>query len=210
MTKYRQSIVCVSNIVGLLGMVSDTRLAVVIPTTTSNADVTRLATGLLQWNEPDFAPCRAMGAAAPRARLQAACGFAPGPRAPPPPRLVFFSNIALMLSARKRIELSLAAARQCFVGAEFLAANLTAAEDTYPRGASYMFYALFDNLAGTVDYFFYLEPDTVPLRARWAEALAALLPPRAERFWVKGSQVRGPVPIDEWVIHHANGNALYA
>jgi hypothetical protein len=208
----RLTLVCTSNVVGLLAMVSDTpRLAVVIPTTTSNADVTRLAAGLVQWNDPGFTPCRAMGVAAPSlAQLQAACGFAPGPLAPPLPRLVFFSNIALTTSARQRIELSLAAAQQCFVGAEFLAANLTAVEDTYPRGASLMFYALFDNLAGTVDYFAYLEPDTVPLRAHWAEALAALLPPRTERFWVKGSQVRGPVPIDEWVTHHANGNALYA
>merc|ERR1712225_184939 len=32
---------------------------------------------------------------------------------------------------------------------------------------------------------------------------------QTERFWVKGSAVRGPAKVDEWVIRHVNGNALY-
>lgn len=74
-----------------------------------------------------------------------------------------------------------------------------------------MYYAMHARLVARRDasHFMYLEPDVVPLRARWAEALHALLPPRSERFWVKGSAARGPTRVDEWVTHHINGNALY-
>ena len=58
-----------------------------------------------------------------------------------------------------------------------------------------------------VRHFFYTEPDNAPIRARWADALQALV--QTERFWVKGSAVRGPAKVDEWVIRHVNGNALY-
>ena len=49
----------------------------------------------------------------------------------------------------------------------------------------------------------------MPIRTRWLESLWNLIPPHAERFWVKGSQARGPRRVDEWVYHHINGNALY-
>ena len=80
-----------------------------------------------------------------------------------------------------------------------------------------------------------MEPDTVPLRALWLEALVLLTcrgrvasrrerelvskevttrvsiphsrrPPRSARFWVKGSVVRGAFSDSEWLMHHINGN----
>lgn len=44
----------------------------------------------------------------------------------------------------------------------------------------------------------YLEPDAVPLRSRWLESLYGLVPPRAPRFWIKGSAARGPADLGEW------------
>ena len=103
----------------------------------------------------------------------------------------------------------LGAAAACFQRVEFRAANLTAAEDGYPYGASHVFYAVHADMFADrrVRHFFYTEPDNAPIRARWADALQALV--QTERFWVKGSAVRGPAKVDEWVIRHVNGNALY-
>ena len=71
----------------------------------------------------------------------------------------------------------LGAAAACFQRVEFRAANLTAAEDGYPYGASHVFYAVHADMFADrrVRHFFYTEPDNAPSRARWADALCSTL-----------------------------------
>uniref|UniRef100_A0A7S3TTK1 Uncharacterized protein n=1 Tax=Emiliania huxleyi TaxID=2903 RepID=A0A7S3TTK1_EMIHU len=59
-------------------------------------------------------------------------------------------------------------------------------------------------------YWVQLETDSVPLRPRWLEYLAARIPPRTDGFWVKGSAPRHHCSwcnLEEG--YHINGNALY-
>ena len=143
------------------------------------------------------------------AHVRRDCGFAPEKRAHEPPALIFYANRRWHEHVRRDVGAWLGAAAACFQRVEFRAANLTAAEDGYPYGASHVFYAVHADMFADrrVRHFFYTEPDNAPIRARWADALQALV--QTERFWVKGSAVRGPAKVDEWVIRHVNGNALY-
>ena len=77
----------------------------------------------------------------------------------------------------------------------FLYANLTDAEDKYPIGANTMFYKLFlttntyISLSKKYRYLMLLEPDTVPIRSRWAwKVYTETL---GDQFWMKGSQFHG-------------------
>ena len=185
-------------------------LAVVVPLTAAPRDLARLRATLGRWNAPDFAPCRLDDRATPAAALvRRDCGFAPEKRAHEPPALIFYANRRWHEHVRRDVGAWLGAAAACFQRVEFRAANLTAAEDGYPHGASHVFYAVHADMFADrrVRHFFYTEPDNAPIRARWADALQALV--QTERFWVKGSAVRGPAKVDEWVIRHVNGNALY-
>jgi len=193
---------------------SEHGLAVVVPTTDSAIDRRRLEAGLARWNAPDFAPCETASVPAVATRVPAACGFSvPRWRSTQRPALLFYaSNAAGAAMASEVLSGSLgAAARACFRPAEFGSADLSREQDGYPAGPSYQFYALHAYLLGRPDitHFLLLEPDGVPVRTNWVEGLAHLVPPHAERFWVKGSVVRGPSPVEEWLIHHINGNALY-
>ena len=185
-------------------------LAVVVPLTAAPRDLARLRATLGRWNTPDFAPCRLDDRATPAAaHVRRDCGFAPEKRAHEPPALIFYANRRWHEHVRRDVGAWLGAAAACFQRVEFRAANLTAAEDGYPYGASHVFYAVHADMFADrrVRHFFYTEPDSAPIRARWADALQALV--QTERFWVKGSAVRGPAKVDEWVIRHVNGNALY-
>ena len=185
-------------------------LAVVVPLTAAPRDLARLRATLGRWNTPDFAPCRLDDRATPAAaHVRRDCGFAPEKRAHEPPALIFYANRRWHEHVRRDVGAWLGAAAACFQRVEFRAANLTAAEDGYPYGASHVFYAVHADMFADrrVRHFFYTEPDNAPIRARWADALQALV--QTERFWVKGSAVRGPAKVDEWVIRHVNGNALY-
>ena len=184
-------------------------LAVVVPLTAAPGDLARLRATLHRWNAPGFAPCRRDGTAIPAAALvRRDCGFAPH-ASHESPALVFYANRLLEAGIQRHILTWLGGATTCFQRVEFRAANITAADDGYPHGASRVFYAAHADLFADarVRHFFYSEADNLPIRAHWAEALQALA--AAERFWVKGSVVRGPVKVDEWVIRHINGNALY-
>ncbi|KAJ1463337.1 hypothetical protein M885DRAFT_584165 [Pelagophyceae sp. CCMP2097] len=197
-------------------------LAVVVPTTTLDRDVLRLRNSFRRWNEPEFAPCRAVGVAPVEAQLARECGYSVdaaaqgkgGPSRPESARatsaeLVIYSNHDFEPEVQDLLRSDLGRAAACFGGLRFLSANLTEAQDGYPHGASYMFYEYVAQARRGANYFLYLEPDATPIRARWLESIFNLVPGRAPRFWVKGSVPRGPTHIPEWAFHHVNGNALY-
>ena len=88
--------------------------------------------------------------------------------------------------------------------------------DRHPDGPCAMFWELFSlPKLSAFDYMFVFEPDVMPLRAGWAQALHALLPSPAapvDDFWVRGSapQCHGSyAQIEERGDQHINGNALY-
>lgn len=60
----------------------------------------------------------------------------------------------------------------------------------------------------------YMEPDCVPVRKYWLDAIVDAVRPPNEYFWMKGSSFRGSVsaiyqdpPI--YTLLHINGNAIY-
>lgn len=95
----------------------------------------------------------------------------------------------------------------------FIYADLTDREDIYPNGANHMFYNLFfrestyEPLVASYRYFMLLEPDVVPLRARWGTKVYNET--LGDQFWMKGSQFHGRY-LPAHFRTHINGNALYA
>eukprot|EP01108_Squamamoeba_japonica_P004838 TRINITY_DN3814_c0_g1_i1.p1 TRINITY_DN3814_c0_g1~~TRINITY_DN3814_c0_g1_i1.p1 ORF type:complete len:311 (-),score=61.37 TRINITY_DN3814_c0_g1_i1:38-970(-) len=95
----------------------------------------------------------------------------------------------------------------------FIYANLTDREDIYPNGANHMFYNLFFRestykpLVERYRYFMLLEPDVVPLRARWGTKVYNET--LGDQFLMKGSQFHGRY-LPAHFRTHINGNALYA
>ncbi len=66
-------------------------------------------------------------------------------------------------------------------------------------GSSRMFNKVFDLLGErNVDYWFYMEPDTIPVRANWVEKIfhEAVC---GNEFWIKGSTFRKG---QEWFFKH--------
>jgi hypothetical protein len=110
----------------------------------------------------------------------------------------------------------------CFGSVHFVNALLTDEEDTYPLGASRMFF----KLIGTPTHksllssksiphspytsFYYMEPDNIPCRANWLDQLVEESS-RAD-FWMRGSIIRDGNPqVSEWTFaQHINGNAMYS
>jgi hypothetical protein len=98
-----------------------------------------------------------------------------------------------------------------FQSIQFLYADLSDPDDEYPTGASRMFYLLYDReqIRKNYGYFFYMEPDSVPIRPGWLDYLKTISFGNTRPFWVMGSIFRGssePLPKDKI---HINGNAIY-
>ncbi|EOD25534.1 hypothetical protein EMIHUDRAFT_115422 [Emiliania huxleyi CCMP1516] len=103
-------------------------------------------------------------------------------------------------------------AAACFRNLAVVTAHLAHEDDSYPRAPNVMFYQLATELLKlrAYSYWVQLETDSVPLRPRWLEYLAARIPPRTDGFWVKGSAPRHHCSwcnLEEG--YHINGNALY-
>jgi hypothetical protein len=124
---------------------------------------------------------------------------------------------------------SLGPVKECFRGGQLLlAANLSPAENKHPYGPCAQFFGLFHELPQLgFDYFFIMEPDVLPVRPHWLEALTRELPipvydehnqpiplPYSKDFWVLGStplskhyktygNLAGRVDL------HLNGNAFF-
>ncbi|EGD74389.1 hypothetical protein PTSG_06400 [Salpingoeca rosetta] len=106
----------------------------------------------------------------------------------------------------------------CFPEVEFRSAQLTPAQDTYPKGASLQFHAALDQVQGRFDYTLLIEPDVVVLQPGWLDAMCDVVSTHArligdeEGPWVIGSvprapKVRYPRPVSHRL--HLNGNAIY-
>ena len=101
-------------------------------------------------------------------------------------------------------------------------ANLPSMLNKHPCGPCSMFYRVFKILAGGFDYFMIMEPDVMPVRQNWLNALALefhtgflaslnILPASLD-FWMKGS-VSQCSPfygnISQRMDLHINGNAMF-
>ena len=195
-----------------------THLAVVVPTCTTRcpADLSRLEVALARWSEPQHLACpaaAATGSSAPPPLLpdSRACEISLAPSDAP-----FYAHLLLYMDAaapdtERRINGLLTAGRalRCFQALTFLSARLAPSDNTYPRAPNLMFYKMALHLIRlqAFHYFLILEADVTPLQPHWIPALAAHLPPRSSRFWVKGSTGRGAKTCQE--CRHINGNALY-
>jgi len=114
---------------------------------------------------------------------------------------------------------------KCFKAIKFIYAELDETEDIYKKdekynntnwtnGPNYMFFRLFKKklLPNYIEYFMYMEPDTIPIRSFWIDKIIRECRDE-DTFWIKGSIYRG----NEWdkyidkidFRYHINGNALY-
>lgn len=113
-----------------------------------------------------------------------------------------------------RVTSALAPIRDCIGSIRYDSANLTDAEDHYPRGPTVQWYDLFQApsqpLKG-LDYFFWYEHDVFAIRHGWMDALVSEVTFRGD-FYIKGSVHRGSRLVgkesSQWIAH-INGNALY-
>ena len=106
----------------------------------------------------------------------------------------------------------------CFSSIQTVFASLTAAEDGFPSGPSWMFFRLFlsysESLMAGFTHVYWMEWDVTPVRPYWLDRLQQLT--HGEEFWMRGARYRGPA-FDETVkepsswswVGHLNGNALY-
>jgi hypothetical protein len=94
----------------------------------------------------------------------------------------------------------------------FMYAELSDLQDPYPLGTSHMFYRLIDNntIREKYAYFFYMEPDSLPIRSGWMDVLHDITFSQTNPFWVQGSMYRGVVELAPSQRLHINGNAIYS
>ena len=92
-----------------------------------------------------------------------------------------------------------------------LFANLSHEQDTYPLGASLMFFDLLKSgkLSDKYDKFFLMEADVIPCRENW---LDQVYKQSIGEFWMKGSILRYPSASQGTsnFAEHINGNAIYS
>ena len=129
--------------------------------------------------------------------------------------LWYYSDAALTLSERS--ELSKRSngrkySRPRWTAIHFYDAGLPATIG-HVYGANAMFKNLFDwqGLYGRLrqySYLFLMEPDTLPIRMRWASAVYRET--RTAPFWQKGSIYFGDLKLDQFDQAHINGNAIYS
>lgn len=107
--------------------------------------------------------------------------------------------------------------RRCFVEFEILCADLAEATDDHLGGSRAMFETIITNRIQlkSPQYVFWMEPDAVPIRPDWLNALDRSCRTQ-EAFWVKGSAPRHALQKEvvakrygTHFLYHINGNALY-
>ena len=96
--------------------------------------------------------------------------------------------------------------------------NLTVKKDGYWRGTKLMFEAVLNNKlvfkAPKISHIFYMEPDCVPIRKHWIDALINEIENEADDLiWMKGSKFVGNPHLltvgNEALKQHLNGNSIY-
>lgn len=102
---------------------------------------------------------------------------------------------------------------RCFDKVLFAMANLDGGLDTYPLGASLMFFRLLDLplIADNYAYLYYSEPDNQPCRPYWLDRVYALAAVTGPGWWQIGASMRNgdPAATHYPYADHINGNALY-
>lgn len=105
----------------------------------------------------------------------------------------------------------------CFQSIEIQHANLSGPSDTYYKGTRLMIEKLIlgkVKLAYNPNYMFYMEPDCIPIRSNWLNALDLQTRWPITPFWMKGSVYRGSNKGVYATRHppqyfHINGNSIY-
>lgn len=113
-----------------------------------------------------------------------------------------------------------AKAEGCYRSVRHISAGLTDADDFYvsglqARGPNQQFLRIFrmDEFR-PYSHFFYMEPDCVPVREFWLDAMREETLGASGDFWIKGSHFRGTRERHRFGNRdfslHINGNALYS
>lgn len=107
--------------------------------------------------------------------------------------------------------------RKCFKEFEVRSAGLSKDTDNHTVGSRSMFETIVTGDCGLVNprYVMWMEPDAVPIRGDWLNALDRSCRTE-ESFWVKGSALRHDVNASvvaqrygTHFLYHINGNAIY-
>lgn len=174
------------------------RMAVVIPFTSKDANE---ATRLVQhWSDPLIYP-------------------------PTSKKNFYCDRIDLIFYYNKRVDLDLgdvhlqnlkqaaSTHRSEFANIKFISADLTDEEDSYPSGASHMFFKLFHMRSFDYEFVFWMEPDNWPCRQHWLTQLQKISQDADKGCWMKGSILRDTFTNLDYATYsfrrHINGNALY-
>lgn len=152
----------------------------------------------------------------------------PGSKSSPnaPYHLVLYSSAdarkrQVVLELESKLEQIIASmagdAMGCFASYEFQHANLSGPSDTYYRGTRLMIEKLILNklrLQNPAQYVFYMEPDCIPIRPNWLNALDTSVRWPQAVFWMRGSIYRGNnkgvyATRHAPQVFHINGNAVF-
>lgn len=186
--------------------ISPLRFALVLPFIDNQVE-SRVAPMMARWKNPSYVPCdRAIDVSTPAVTL-------------------YFLSPWNDTSHHTREALQLAwqrlspAARECFTGGMQIvhAAVPEPLASRHPDGPCEQFRAAFRVFQGKADYFYMMEPDQLPIRARWLAHIAGELPSPAEvansqHFWIRGSvsrcsgQYGSIAERNDW---HINGGSIY-
>lgn len=126
--------------------------------------------------------------------------------------LVFYFDTVMKDYMKQDLQSEVLTFRSCFKNVVFYDANLTPAENSYPRGPNNQWFKIYLNpnnyIKKTYDHFFYMEPDVTVIRAGWVNELERLVNAWPVPFWIAGSIYLGTKTIRQ--PYHLNGNAIYS
>lgn len=105
--------------------------------------------------------------------------------------------------------------RACFRAVAVRGGGLEGDQNNYLTGSRLQFEFMLDGGLGLADpsYVLYMEPDLLPIRPKWLDALDELCRYPNDPFWIKGSTFRGSLSVMRtriiYNLFHINGNAIY-
>lgn len=132
------------------------------------------------------------------------------------PALTLYLDCSRSIGLEEKVRKALSKSTlECFREVTFAYAKLRAHESGYLDGSLKMFELMLDHKIGmkSPSYIFYMEPDCIPIRPGWLEAVERAVRFPNPHFWVRGSLFTGePSAIlmnDLENLLHINGNAWY-
>lgn len=109
--------------------------------------------------------------------------------------------------------------KYCFKSWTIAFAKISTLDNSHHTGSRLMFEKMLSkniSHSAPMDYVLYMEPDCVPIRHNWLEAVQRNVKEDPNSFWMKGSVFRGQRAIvNKQPLHlinyfHLNGNAIYS